>query len=52
MFKKRIKKWELDRNHKEADMLYAVHIALPRESQGKKTVFVIRGRVVTLEEVQ
>jgi hypothetical protein len=52
MLKKRIKKWELDRNHKEADMLYAVHIALPRESQGKKTVFVIRGRVVTFEEVQ
>jgi hypothetical protein len=52
MLKKRIKKWELDRNHKESDMLYAVHIALPRESQGKKTVFVIRGRVVTLEEVQ
>ncbi|KAE9381186.1 hypothetical protein N431DRAFT_476070 [Stipitochalara longipes BDJ] len=52
MFKKRIKKWNLDRNHKQADMLYAVKIALNREAQGKKTAFVIRGRVVTFEEVQ
>jgi len=52
MLKKRIKKWDLDRNHKQANMLYAVHIALRRESQGKNTIFVIRGRVVTLKEVQ
>jgi hypothetical protein len=52
MLKKRIRKWNLDRNHKQADMLYAVKIALERESQGKKTAFLIRGRVVTFEEVQ
>jgi hypothetical protein len=52
MLKKRIKKWGLDRNHKQADMLYAVKIALERESQGKKSAFLIRGRVVTFEEVQ
>jgi len=52
MLKKRIKKWDLDRNHKQADMLYAVKIALERESQGKKSAFLIRGRVVTFEEVQ
>jgi len=52
MLKKRIKKWELDRNHKHADMLYAVQVALDRESQGKKTAFLIRGRVITFDEVQ
>jgi hypothetical protein len=52
MLKKRIKKWDLDRNHKQADMLYAVKIALERESQGKKSAFLIRGRMVTFEEVQ
>jgi hypothetical protein len=52
MLKKRIKKWDLDRNHKQADMLYAVKVALERESQGKKTAFLIRGRVVSFEEVQ
>ncbi|PMD39616.1 hypothetical protein L207DRAFT_583479 [Hyaloscypha variabilis F] len=52
MLKKRIKKWDLDRKHKQPDMLYAVKIALERESQGKKTAFLIRGRVVSFEEVQ
>jgi hypothetical protein len=33
-------------------MLYAVKIALERESQGKKSAFLIRDRVVTFEEVQ
>jgi hypothetical protein len=52
MLKKRVKKWDLDRNHKQADMLYAVKIALERKSQGKKSAFLIRGRVVTFDEVQ
>ena len=52
MLKKRIKKWDLDRNHKQTDMLYSVKLALERESQGKKTAFVIRGRVVTFEQVK
>ena len=52
MLKKRVKKWDLDRNHKQADMMYALKIAFERESQGKKTAFIIRGRVVPFEEVQ
>lgn len=52
MLKKRIKKWELDRNHKHTDMIYAVQVALNRESQGKRTAFLIRGRVITFDEVQ
>lgn len=52
MLKKRIRKWDLARNRKQADMLLAAKIGLDREGQGKKTAFVIRGRAVTFEEVQ
>jgi len=52
MLKKRIKKWDLDRNKKGADMLYALRIALDREKSGKQTEFLIRGRVLTLDEVK
>jgi hypothetical protein len=52
MFKKRIKKWDLDRNKKHADMLVALRLALAREAMGKKTSFSIRGRLVTFEDVK
>jgi hypothetical protein len=52
MLKKRIKKWDLDRNHKEADMLYSLRLALSREAQGKDTIFLIRGRVVTFDDIK
>jgi hypothetical protein len=52
MLKKRIHKWNLDKKHKEPDMLAALRIASEREAQGKKTSFVIRNREVTLEQVK
>ena len=52
MLKKQIKSWDLDRNHKQADMLYALRVALQRAAQGKKTVFLIRGRIVTFHNVK
>ena len=52
MLKKRIRKWDLDKKHKEPDMLVALQMALARESLGKKTTFVIRNREVTLEEIE
>jgi hypothetical protein len=52
MLKKRIKKWDLDRNHKHSDMLCALRLAFQREAQGKKTEFLIRGRVVTFDNVK
>jgi hypothetical protein len=52
MLKKRIAKWDLDRKHKELDMLYALRIAFQRESEGKMTVFFIRGRMVTFEDIK
>ena len=52
MLKKRIHRWDLDKKHKEPDMLVALRMALAREAQGKKTIFVIRNREVTLEEIK
>jgi hypothetical protein len=52
MLKKRIKKWDLDRNHKQADMLHALALAWNRRKEGKETNFLIRGRLVTFPEVQ
>jgi hypothetical protein len=52
MLKKRIRKWELDRNKKNADMLFALKLAFDREAMGKKTVFSIRGRLVTFQDVK
>jgi hypothetical protein len=52
MLKKRIRKWELDRNKKNADMICALELALDREAMGKKTVFSIRGRLVTFQDVK
>jgi hypothetical protein len=52
MLKKRINKWSLDKKRKEADMLGALRIALEREAQGKKSIFLDRGRLVTFEDIK
>ena len=52
MLKKRIAKWSLDRKRKQSDMLVALRLAFQREAQGKKTVFWIRGRLVTFQDVK
>lgn len=52
ILKKRIHKWNLDKSHKEPDMLAAQRIASVREAQDNKTSFVIRNRDVTLEQVK
>ena len=52
MLKKRIAKWSLDRKHKQSDMLFALRLASQREAEGKKTVFNIRERKVTVEEIK
>jgi hypothetical protein len=52
MLKKRIRKWDLDKKHKEPDMLAARRIALEREALGKKTAFIIRNREVTHAEIK
>jgi serine/threonine protein kinase len=52
MLKKRISEWRLDKKNKEQDMLSALRIALQREDQGKKSVFLIRDREITFEEIK
>jgi hypothetical protein len=52
MLKKRINKWSLDKKRKRADMLGALRIALEREAQGKGSVFLDRGRLVTFEDIK
>lgn len=52
MFKKRIKKWSLDRNKKHSDMIYALRLALEREVHETKTAFSIRGRLLIFEDVK
>ncbi|KAF2177096.1 hypothetical protein K469DRAFT_604656, partial [Zopfia rhizophila CBS 207.26] len=49
---KRIAKWSLHRNRKHTDMLLALRLASQREAQGKKTIFWIRGQLVTLQDVK
>jgi hypothetical protein len=52
MLKKRITKWNLDKNLKHADMSAALSIALAREAQGKKSLFVNRGRLITFDDIR
>ena len=52
MLKKRIARWGLDRNLKLADMLVALRYTLQRQAQGRKSVFLIRERIVTFDDVK
>jgi hypothetical protein len=52
MLKKRITKWNLDKNLKHADMSAALSIALAREAQGKKSIFLNRGRLITFDDIK
>jgi hypothetical protein len=52
MLKKRITKWNLDKNFKHTDMSAALSIALAREAQGKKSIFLYRGRLITFDDIK
>src|SRR5271170_7120728 len=52
MLKKRITKWNLDKNLKHAEMSAALRIALAREAQGKKSLFLNRGRLITFDDIK
>jgi len=52
MLKKKIRLWDLHRNLKEADMRHALRLYYERESQGKRTVFLVRNRLVPFEEIK
>jgi len=52
MLKKKIRFWDLQRNLKKSDMEYALRIYYQRESQGKKTAFLVRNRLVTFDDIR
>lgn len=51
MLKRRIARWGLGRNQNEAVVAEALRIAIQRETQSKKTAFIIGNRTVTRKEI-
>src|SRR5436305_3413476 len=52
LLKKRITKCNLGKKRKHNDMLAALRIALDREAQGKNSIFLDRGRLVTFDDIK
>ncbi|CZR68508.1 uncharacterized protein PAC_18407 [Phialocephala subalpina] len=52
MLKKRIRKWNLNRNLRQADMLRALSLALERGKVGKRSNFETKGRVLSSDDVK
>lgn len=52
MYKKRIKKWGLDKNNKEHEMIAAMQLLKKREALGKETELHIRGRRVSIPDLE
>lgn len=51
MFKTRLKQWGLEKKHKEGDMVAIFRKKTERDAVGKKSVFRVRDRETTMEEV-
>jgi hypothetical protein len=51
MYKDRIRKWKLDKKHKEGDMLAILRKQTERNAIGKGSSFRVRGQQVTIDEV-
>ncbi|ERF69309.1 hypothetical protein EPUS_04014 [Endocarpon pusillum Z07020] len=51
-YKRRIRRWKIDKNNKESDMVFAGQKLATRKLQGKETIFTIRGRVKPSHEVE
>ena len=51
MYKDRIRKWKLDKKHKEGDMLAILRKQTERNAVGKGSSFRVRGQPVTIDEV-
>ena len=52
MFKIRIKKWGLDKNHKAPEVLELLRLKYQRDAVGKKSEFFIRNRPVNWDDVE
>ncbi|PMD21762.1 hypothetical protein NA56DRAFT_748734 [Hyaloscypha hepaticicola] len=51
MYKDRIRKWKLEKKHKEGDMLAILRKQTERNAVGKESSFRVRDQPVTIEEV-
>jgi hypothetical protein len=51
MYKSRIKKWGLDKNRKECEMVAILRKKMQRDGLAKRSSFVIRGRAVDIRDV-
>ncbi|KAK0111484.1 hypothetical protein ONS95_001839 [Cadophora gregata] len=51
MYKSRLKRWGLEKKHKESDMVVILHKKNQRDAIGKKSSFQLRGRDLNMEEV-
>ncbi|KAH8591371.1 hypothetical protein B0O99DRAFT_273489 [Bisporella sp. PMI_857] len=52
MYASRFTKWGWDKNKKEEDMVFILQKTAERAREGKKTTFVVRGRVISEQEVR
>jgi hypothetical protein len=52
MLKKRIRTWGIDKKNKKSEMLIALRMFFDRQAAGKPTEFVIRDRVIRLEDLE
>ena len=51
MYQQRLATWKITKYNKADDMLFVLHKTRQRDAQGKKSAFIIRDRVVSVEEV-
>lgn len=52
MYKDRIKEWGLDKNNKEHEMAAILRKKTQRAAVGKQSLLKVRGRTISLEEIQ
>ena len=51
MYKQKIKSWGLDKKHKEHEVLEIIRLQAQRHAEGKRSTFVLRGRVVNMHSL-
>lgn len=51
MYKSKINKWGLDKKNKATDMAFVLRTRGQREQNGKATIFMVRGKVLTSEDI-
>jgi hypothetical protein len=51
MYKRRIRLWGLDKKHKKHEVLEILRLEAQRVAEGKRSTFVLRGRVVDMDDI-